>query len=70
VLVPSGAKHAKQELPQADPGDHGVMAMANATAHLLSAFHLLAALDTPSSATPGSPRSSWLSGTCVPRSSR
>jgi hypothetical protein len=29
------------------------MAMANATAHLLSAFHLLAGLDTPSSAGPG-----------------
>jgi hypothetical protein len=55
VLVPSCAKHAKpEEMPEIDPIDHRDMTMANATAHLLSAFHLLAALDTPSAAAPGS----------------
>jgi hypothetical protein len=55
VLVPSRAKHAKpEELPELGPIDHRDMAMANATAHLLSAFHLLATLDTPSAAAPGS----------------
>jgi hypothetical protein len=55
VLVPSRAKHAKPEqLPEIDPIDHWDVAMANATAHLRSAFHLIAALDTPSAAAPGS----------------
>jgi hypothetical protein len=55
VLVPSRAKHAKpEEMPEIGTIDHRDMAMANATAHLLSAFHLLAALDTPSAAAPGS----------------
>jgi hypothetical protein len=54
VLVPNGAKHARpEERPETDPPDHWDMAMANATAHLLSAFHLLAELDTPAAA-PGS----------------
>jgi hypothetical protein len=53
--MPSRAKHAKpEEMPEIDPVDHRDMAMANATAHLLSAFHLLAALDDPSAAAPGS----------------
>jgi hypothetical protein len=53
--MPSRAKHAKpEEMPEIDPIGHRDMAMANATAHLLSAFHLLAALDTPCSAAPGS----------------
>ena len=55
MLVRSRAKHAKpEEMPEIGPIDHWDMAMANATAHLLSAFHLLAALDTPSAAAPGS----------------
>jgi len=41
-------------MPEIDPIDHRDMTMANATAHLLSAFYLLAALDNPSGAAPGS----------------
>ena len=55
MLMPSRAKHAKpEEMAEIDPVGHRDMAMANATAHLLSAFHLLAVLDTPSAAAPGS----------------
>ena len=55
MVVPSRAEHARpEEMPEIDPIDHRDMTMANATAHLLSAFHLLAALDTPSAAAPGS----------------
>jgi hypothetical protein len=55
VLTPSRAKHTKlEEMSEIDPIGHRDMAMANATAHLLSAFHLLAALDTPSGAAQGS----------------
>jgi hypothetical protein len=53
--VPSRAKHAEPEkMPEVEFIDHWDVAMANATAHLLSAFHLLAALDAPSAAAPGS----------------
>jgi hypothetical protein len=53
--MPSRAKHAKpEEMPEVDPIDHRDMAMASMTAHLRSAFHLLATLDTPYSAASGS----------------
>jgi len=53
--MPSRAKHTKlEEMSEIDPIGHRDMAMANATAHLLSAFYLLAALDNPSGAAPGS----------------
>jgi len=41
-------------MPEVDPIDHRDMAMASMTAHLRSAFHLLATLDTPYSAASGS----------------
>jgi hypothetical protein len=48
MTISSSAKQARpEERPEIDPVDHWDLVMADATAHLLAAFHLLAALDIP-----------------------